>query len=98
MFVFHCLTSLSMIISKSIQVATNGIISFFLWFFLITIFIFSIMADLQCSVNFLLHSKVTQSHIHVHILFSHIIMLHHKWPDIVPSAIQQDSIAYPFQR
>ena len=43
------------------------------------IFIFSIIADLQCSVNFLLHSKVTQSHIHVHILFSHIIMLHHKW-------------------
>ena len=28
-FVFHCLTSLSMIISGSIHVATNGIISFF---------------------------------------------------------------------
>ena len=27
------------------------------------------MAGLQCSVNFLLHSKVTQSHIHVYILF-----------------------------
>jgi len=25
-------------------------------------------------------------------------MLHHKWLDIVPSAIQQDLIAYPFQR
>jgi len=25
-------------------------------------------------------------------------MLHHKWPDIVPSAIQQDPIAYPFQK
>ena len=46
--------------------------------FLIVIFIFSIIADLQCSVNFLLHSKVTQSYIHVYILFSHIIMLHHK--------------------
>ena len=34
---------------------------------------------------------------HVYILFSHIILLHHKWPDIVPSAIQ-DPIAYPFQR
>ena len=29
-----------------------------------------------CSVNFLLYSEVTQSHIHVYILFSHII-LHH---------------------
>ena len=55
-------------------------------------------AGLQCSVNFLLHSKVTQSHIHVYILFSHIIMLHHKRLDIVPSAVQQDLIAYPFQR
>ena len=54
------------------------------------IFIFSIIADLQCSVNFLLHSKVTHSHIHVYILFSHIIMLHPKWPDIVSNAIQQD--------
>ena len=27
---------------------------------------------------FLLYSMVTQSHIQVHILFSHIIMLHHK--------------------
>ena len=48
------------------------------YYFLIVIFIFSIMADLQCSVRFLLHSEVTQSHIHVHILFSHMIMLHHK--------------------
>ena len=46
--------------------------------FFIEIFIFSIIADLQCSVNFLLHSKVTQSHVHVYILFSYIIMLHHK--------------------
>ena len=41
---------------------------------------------------------VTQLHIHVHILFSHIIMLHHKWLDIVPSATQQKLIANPFQR
>ena len=40
------------------------------------IFIFSIVAGLQCSVNFLLYSKVTQAHIHVYILFSYIIMLH----------------------
>ena len=38
------------------------------------IFIFSIIAGLQCSVNFLMHSKVTQLHIHVNILFSHIII------------------------
>lgn len=60
--------------------------------------IFSIIAGLQCSVNFPLYSKVTQSHIHVRILLSHIIMLHQKRPDIVPSATQQDLIAYPFQR
>ena len=38
------------------------------------IFIFSITADLKSSVNFLLHSKVTQSHIHalayVHLIYS----------------------------
>ena len=58
------------------------------------IFIFSIIADFQCSVNFLLHSKMTLSHIHIYTFFYHIIMLHCKWPDIVPSAIQQDPIAY----
>ena len=31
MFVFHCLTSLSMIISRSLHVVLNGIISLFLW-------------------------------------------------------------------
>ena len=44
--------------------------------FLKMIFIFSIIADLHCFVNFLLHSKVTQLHIHVYILFFyHILML-----------------------
>ena len=41
---------------------------------------------------------VTQLHIHVHIVFSYILMLHRKWLDLVPSATQQDLIAYPFQR
>jgi len=50
---------------------------YFLFFgVFIMIFIFSIIASLQCSVNFLLYSKVTQSHIHVYILFSHIIFHH----------------------
>ena len=30
--------------------------------------------------------------------FSHIVMLHHKWPAIVPRATQQDLIANPFHR
>lgn len=52
------------------------------------IFIFSIIAGLQCCVKFLLYSKVTQSHmcacvcvcvyVCVYISFSHVIMLHHK--------------------
>ena len=58
---------------------------------------FYIIAGLQCSINFLLYRKVTQLHIHIYTLFSHIIMLHHKWLDIVFSATQQDLIAYPFQ-
>ena len=63
----------------------------------IMIFVFSIIAGLQCSDNFLLYSILTQLHILVYILFSHIIMLHHKGLDIVPSATQQDLIANPFQ-
>ena len=43
----------------------------YIFSFFIMIFIFSIIVGLQCSVNFLLYSKVTQLHIHVHILFSH---------------------------
>ena len=64
------------------------------------IFIFSIIAGLQCSVNFLLYRKVTQSHTHRYILFLTLssIVCHHKWLDIVPSAMQRDLIAYPFQR
>jgi len=62
------------------------------------ILFFSIIAGLQCAVNFLLYSTVTQLHIHVYIFFSHIIMLHHKWLDTVLSASQQDIIDNPFQR
>ena len=42
----------------------------FFVFYLITIFIFSVIAGLQCSVNFLLFNKVTGSHIHVYTPFS----------------------------
>jgi len=39
------------------------------WCFLKLIFIFSTVAGLQYSINFLLYSKVTQSHINIYILF-----------------------------
>ena len=43
-------------------------------------YFFSIIVGLQCSVNFLLYSKVTQSHIHIYIFFLTLssLMLHHK--------------------
>ena len=73
---------------------------FFFFFFFWMIFIFPFMAGLQCSVNFPPNSKVTQSHIHIVILFLTLssIMLHREWLDLVPSAAQQDLIAYPLQR
>ena len=52
--------------------------------FFIMIFIFSIIAGLQCSVNFLLYSKINQSHVCIH-SFSHII-LHH-----APSQLTRNS-------
>ena len=47
---------------------------------------------------FLLYSMVTQLHIPAYIFFPHMILLHRKWLDTVPSATQQDLIANPFQR
>ena len=70
--------------------------SFFFFCIFTVIFIFSIIADLQCSVNFLLYSKVTQLHVRAYILSSHIIMLHNKWLDRVSSAIQQDRKPFLF--
>ena len=48
--------------------------------------------------EFLLYRKVTQSFTHTHILFLVLssIMFYHKWLIIVPFAIQQGLIAYPF--
>ena len=45
-------------------------------FFLIMIFIFSIIAGLHCSVNFLLNSKVTQLHIHVRKCIPNVLAIH----------------------
>ena len=39
------------------------------FFFKLMTFIFSIIVGLQCSVSFLLYSKVTQSHIHIYTFF-----------------------------
>ena len=49
--------------------------------------------------QFLPYSKVTQSYVHIYILFLTLssIIFHHKRLDIVPCAIQQDLIAYPCQ-
>ena len=78
---------------SSFRLGPKNLIHFI--FFLI-IFIFSIIVGLQCSVNFLLYSQVTLSHIHIYILFLTLssTMCHAKWLDIVPSAIQQDKIWY----
>ena len=57
---------------------------------------FSIIVDLQCSVNFCYTAKWPS---HTSYSFSSLssIRLHHKWLDIVPCAIQQDLIAYSLQ-
>jgi len=71
-----------------------SLICLFLFFndsYLFPVLVYSVL-------SILLYSTVTQSHIHIYIPFSYVIMLHHKWLDIVPSAIQQDLIAYKFQR
>ena len=76
-------------------------IYFFFWglsfYIYIMIFIFplylvySVLSVFYCTAWWL-------SYTYVYILSSHIIMLHHKWPDIVPSATQKDLISNPFQR
>ena len=43
-------------------------------------------------------SMETQSHIHVHIIFSPIVVLHCKYLDVVLSAAPQDPIVNPFQK
>ena len=68
------------------------------YYFLCNDFMLSIIAGVQCSVHFPRHIDVTPSHMHVYTFFSHIILLHHKWLDRGPRAIQQDLVAYPFRR
>ena len=53
------------------------------------IFIFSIIVGLQCSVNFLLYSKVTRSHIHIYIIFLTLASINYlsKMPWAQPIAV-----------
>ena len=84
LFLISCLSKI--IIEEQIRTRgseENLIVVFVLqgsfhFFFFIMIFIFSTIAGLHCSANFLLYSTVTQLCIHVYILFSHLITLHHK--------------------
>ena len=55
--------------------AQRMIKTYFLLYFFIIIFFNSYFPN---TIFFLLYSMVTQLHIHVHILFLHIVMLHHK--------------------
>ena len=79
----------------------RGIILFsyfiFYLFFIFNDLYFSIIVGLQCSVNFYCTAKWSVKHIYtfffLHYPPSYFIML----LDIVPSAIEQDLIAYPLQ-
>ena len=67
----------------------------------LTEFIYFILFFYYCLSNIifpLLYSIVTLLSIHVHILFSHITMLRHKWLDTVLSAYKQDLFANPLQK
>ena len=68
------------------------------WYYVVFVFLFFTIVDLQCSVNFYWTEK-WPSPTYVYILFLTLssIMFHHKWLDIVPCAIQQDLIAYLLQ-
>ena len=103
---------LQFLTEKLLSVISLGhIIFYFLtgYYYFFIYFYFSIVVGLQCSVNVLLYSKVTQSlslthththtHTHIHILFFTLssIMFRNKWLDVVPCATQQDLISYPLQ-
>ena len=63
------------------------------FFFMIFIFFCYSWFTVFCQFSALQHGDPV-THIWTH-FFSHIIMLHRKWLDIVPSAIQPDLIPYP---
>lgn len=58
--------------------------------FIYFIFIYFFTLFFPPYMFFLPYSVVTQLHRHVHALFSHMVLLHPKWLDLVPRAAQQD--------
>ena len=73
------------------HIRSRGPRYFFFLFKGILFYLFFIFYVFNCYVLhttffFLLYSMVSRLHIHVYMLFSHIIMLHPKWRDIVPRA------------
>ena len=76
---------------KKRKLKINNIFTF------LKIFIVSIIIAVQYFVHFLLHSKVTQLHIHIYILFFTVfsIVLHHKWLDIVPYTAGSHCLSIP---
>ena len=60
---------------------------------------FFIIVDLECSVNFYCMVK-WPSYTYVYIFFLTLtsIMFHHKKLDVIPCAMQQDLIAYAFEK
>ena len=75
------------VLGHGLWIKIKGILLFFIFFDLQNVFILLLP---QYKFFFLLYSMVTQLHMHVYILFSHIIMLHPKWLDRVPSATPQE--------
>lgn len=71
--------------------------SFFIFNFLNLNLRILIIVDFTLFCQFLYIAKwPTHASIHILFLLLSFIMLHNKWLDIVPCAIQQDCIAYPF--
>ena len=70
------------------------------YFFFLDDFYFFHFSWFRVLCQFSPDSKVTQSYKHIYTPFLTLssIILHHKWLDMVPCAMEQDLIAYPFQR
>ena len=63
----------SQLCSIDLYVLFSSVITVFFILLYNDFYFFSIIAGLQCSVNLLSYSMVTQFHLHVYVLFSHII-------------------------
>ena len=78
MLVFLCLTSLTIIISRSTHVAARGIISFFLWLSNIPFYIYTYITSLficQWTVGFSILAIIDGAAINIGVLVSFQIMV-----------------------